>query len=364
MILYKYIFKDILKVQSVCFVVLFAVFLCQSVIKILGQASAGIIPVDIVSEMVLYSMPSVGFILIPLTLYIGIIVSLSRMSSDSEMAVMKAIGISGFTFMRISLVIAAITAVLTGINCLYLMPEATLRQKELSNSTQNNPVYLPIESGKFTDFGDYTIYVHSVEGANKQKVLKQIFIIKNVSRVMINQKDTIFLTSNSGYMHTDEKGVLWFTMNNGALYQTAGVTGKLEKIDFDSLSVPIPSDREKSLNEISLQSISTMDLIKSDKLAHKVELQWRIAPIIACFIFAMIAIPLSMINPRQGKFARLGPAIALFVCYYLVLLSVRNILNSDKLYLYPGMYIVPIIFLLFVAIPLNSDRSKFKRRKS
>ncbi|MGN1280785.1 MAG: LptF/LptG family permease, partial [Succinivibrio sp.] len=194
MILYKYIFKDIVKVQTVCFAVLFTVFLCQSVIKLLGKASAGVVPVDIVSELVLYSMPSVGFILLPMTLYIGIIVSLSRMSSDSEMVVMKSIGVSGSSFMKISLIIALFTSIVTAVNCLYLMPEATLKQKELSNSTQNNPMYLPIESGKFTDFGDYTIYVHSVEGASRQKVLGQIFIIKNVSRVMINNKDTVFLT--------------------------------------------------------------------------------------------------------------------------------------------------------------------------
>ncbi|MGN1281390.1 MAG: LptF/LptG family permease, partial [Succinivibrio sp.] len=161
-----------------------------------------------------------------------------------------------------------------------------------------------------------------------------------------------------------EKGVLWFTLDKGALYQTSGDSGKLEKVDFDSLSIPIPSDKENELNEISLQSISTLDLIKSDERSHKVELQWRISPIIACFIFAMMSIPLSMINPRQGKFARLGPAIALFVCYYLVLLSVRNILNSDKFYLYPGLYIVPLIFILFVVIPLNSNRAKFRKNRN
>ena len=72
-----------------------------------------------------------------------------------------------------------------------------------------------------------------------------------------------------------------------------------------------------------------------------------------------------MINPRQGKFARLGPAILLFVSYYLALLSIRNLLNSEKIPLYPGMYIVPVIYLLFVAVPLNIDMKKrVKRKKS
>lgn len=109
---------------------------------------------------------------------------------------------------------------------------------------------------------------------------------------------------------------------------------------------------------------STFDFTLFEAIKSVVEIQWRIAPVLGCFIFAILAIPLSMINPRQGKFARLGPAILMFVSYYLVLLSIRNLLNSEKLPLYPGMYIVPLIYLIFVAIPLNIDlKKKVKKSK-
>ena len=82
MILTSYVFKDIVKNQIVVFGVVFAIFMCQSVIKILGQASSGDLPAGVVVEMVWYSMPTFGFLLIPLTLFVGIIMSLARMSSD------------------------------------------------------------------------------------------------------------------------------------------------------------------------------------------------------------------------------------------------------------------------------------------
>lgn len=131
MILTKYIFKEIFKTQMICFIVLFSVFMCQTVIKLLSKASAGTMPVDVVSEMVLYSMPSVGFILLPLTLYVGIIIALSRMSSDSEMVVMKSTGVSSKTFMKIAMVLASMTAAITAYNSFVLMPRATLEQKIL-----------------------------------------------------------------------------------------------------------------------------------------------------------------------------------------------------------------------------------------
>ncbi len=364
MILTKYIFKDILRVQLVTFMVLLSVFLCQTVIKLLGKASSGSVPVDIVSELVLYSMPSVGFILIPMTLYVGIIVSLSRMSSDSEMVVMRSTGFSAVTFMKIALVLAFFSAIVSGINSLYFMPKANYEQKVLTKSTQNNPKYLPIESGKFTDFGDYTLYIQEVAGnGNDSKKLGQIFVIKNINNVLIAARETIFLSANSGHMHRDDNGINWLTLDNGTMAKSYGSDGAAQKTTFSSLSIPIPFDKDEKVEDNSLQSVSSLDLLKSDNHSAKVELQWRIAPIFACFILAIIAIPLSMINPRQGKFARLGPAIALFVCYYMFLLSVRNILNSERMPLIPGMYIVPIVFLFFIALPLNREKKLFRNRK-
>lgn len=245
------------------------------------------------------------------------------------------------------------------------MPKATYKQKVLSNNTQNNPSYMPIESGKFSDFGDYTIYIQTVNGGEKKdKSLEQVVVIKNLNTVMIKNKEAVFNIAKSGYIRTDENGVRWLTLGEGNLYQTSGKDGSLKKTSYETLAVPAPADRSNNLKDDVLQGISTTDLIASNKVKSKVELQWRIAPVLGCFIFAILAIPLSMINPRQGKFARLGPAILMFVSYYLVLLSIRNLLNSEKLPLYPGMYIVPLIYLIFVAIPLNIDlKKKVKKSK-
>ena len=362
MILRKYIFKDIFKVQLVTLIVLLSVFLCQTVIKILGQASAGNIPIGVVSEMIVYSLPSIGFILLPMSLYVGIIVSLSRMSSDSEMVVMRSSGFSGVSFMKIGLVLALITAIATALNCLYFMPASNLAKNAITDSSQNNPKYLPIESGKFTDFGDYTIYIHEVNDEKGEKKLGQVFVIKTVKSRLLTSTEYEFLSSTSGHMSKDKSGTQWVVLENGSLYKSDGLSPELEKVDFSSLSIPVPYESDEESRDDSLQSVSTFDLYNMKSHSAQIELQWRIAPIFACFIFAIMAVPLSMINPRQGKFARLGPAIILFVCYYLALLSVRNLLNSEKIPLYPGMYVVPIMFIFFVLIPLNLDRNVLVRK--
>ena len=44
-------------------------------------------------------------------------------------------------------------------------------------------------------------------------------------------------------------------------------------------------------------------------------LQWRLAMPISVFLFVLLAVPLSEIRPRQGKFAKFIPAILIYIAY-------------------------------------------------
>ena len=165
------------------------------------------------------------------------------------------------------------------------------------------------------------------------------------------------------YLKYDENGDQWLVLDKGQAYRTKGIDPQLKRVKFSTMNIPVNFEETEDQSDIDMRVTPTSDLIKSDDFKAKVELQWRISPIIACFILAMIAVPLSMVNPRQGRFARLGPAMFIFVFYFLILLLIRNILNSGSMWLYPGMYIVPIGFLLFVVIPLNIQKVGVVRKK-
>ena len=110
--------------------------------------------------------------------------------------------------------------------------------------------------------------------------------------------------------------------------------------------------------------MTTPELFMSAELEAQVEAQWRISPILATLILSMVAVPLSMVNPRQGRFARLMPAILIYAAYYMFLLSLRNLMLTSTLPLWPGLLVVPVFFLLFVAIPLNLPKSHLKKMRA
>ncbi len=361
MIIYKYIFKEIFKVQLATTIILLAVFLCQSTIKYIGRATVGRVPVDIVSSMVIYSIPSIAFIMLPLTLFIAVLVAVGRISSDSEMVVLRSVGFSGYDIVKITMVLAFLTSIITGFNSLYFMPYAAFHQKALLSDAETNPQYLPIESGRFSNFADYIVYVQQVEANKQDKALGNVVVIAHPSSAY----ERSIAISNSGSVSFDRDGVQWLHLSEGKSYQGPLPDKSYRVSSFDKFSIPVQKEESSDYYDKPISGISTLELLASDKDELRTELQWRIAPILAVFVLTLIAVPLSMTNPRQGRFSRLGPAMVIYVSYYLILLALYNLLKSDSYSLIPGLYIVPVLFLLFVVLPLNFGnrfRSEMARR--
>ena len=160
-------------------------------------------------------------------------------------------------------------------------------------------------------------------------------------------------------MH-DENGVLWLELDKGSRYEVMTEDGTSNKAIFDKFRAPVAGSNSELQEDDSISSRDTFELLNSGEKRGIVEAQWRLSPIFAVFILTFIAIPLSMVNPRQGRFARLMPAILIYASYYMFLLSCRNMINSGSWPLYPGLFIVPVVFLFFVGIPLNLPRNFWK----
>ncbi|MCR5537489.1 MAG: LPS export ABC transporter permease LptF [Succinivibrio sp.] len=360
MVIDKYIFKEILKVQVTTTVVLLAIFIAQIMIRYVSRASVGRIPVNIVSQLVVYSVPDILFLMLPLTLFIGVLVALGRIATDSELVVMRASGYSTVRVMKIALVLAAVTAVLTGINNLYLMPWAKNARTLLVEKAERNPRYLPVESGRFVSFEQYNLYIDSVDDDDPdQKGMGNVYVLYNT----FEPYGSAFTLSKSGHLQSDEMGVQWLKLQDANRYEPLH-NGSYRVLHLDEAKMPVPISGDELTGESSVASMPTSALWDSEDNQAGIELQWRISPLFACFILTMVAVPLSLINPRQSKFTRLFPAIMLYTSYYLLLLSLNNLIRSNSLPVYPGLYLVPLVFGLLVVIPLNLPHKLVKPIKA
>lgn len=136
-------------------------------------------------------------------------------------------------------------------------------------------------------------------------------------------------------------------------------------IKYDTYGAMLPKP-EISEEITDREAIPTSELIGDPAPRSVAELQWRISLPLSVFIVTLMAIPLSRVNPRQGRYLKLLPAILLYMSYLAILISVRSSLEKGKLPLSLGMWWVHAIYLsigllLFYLEPL---RLKMASRRS
>lgn len=356
MILDRYIFKELLKSQVIILLVLIAIFAAQSLIRLITDAASGEVPVALVLQFLILAMPEFLSLLLPLTLYIALIITLGRICSDSEMVVMRSVGFSPKRIMMIALTLAFISAGVVAYISLIVTPQAALASYELQIKASQNPEFLPIDSGRFVSFGRYNIYVEDVKGLNNNdKQVNNVFVIDST------EQDALSITvARKGHIVVDEEGIRWLVLNDGRRYENPK-DGSFRIGSFESFEAPLSgnvTEASTGLNKLSTRS--SYELFMSNDVKSQVELQWRISPIFAVIVMCMVAVPLAMVNPRQGRFTRLMPAIIIYIAYYLFLLSLRNMCITGEVPMYLGLYLVPLTFFILVAIPLNMPKTYLK----
>ena len=80
--------------------------------------------------------------------------------------------------------------------------------------------------------------------------------------------------------------------------------------------------------------------------------------ILAVPIMALLAVPLSKVNPRQGRFAKIVPALLLYLIYFLAQSSLKSAGGAGKL---DAAILMPLVNILFlgIGILLNTWNSLF-----
>jgi len=88
----RYISKELLLTWLAVTLVLMLILLSGTLVRLLGRAAEGLIPNDVVWTLLLFTGARYLILLIPLSLYLGVLLSFSRLYKDNEMAALGACG--------------------------------------------------------------------------------------------------------------------------------------------------------------------------------------------------------------------------------------------------------------------------------
>jgi lipopolysaccharide export system permease protein len=318
----RYIFREAFGSWLVVMAVLFLIFMTNQLADILGDAAADRLPRDAV--LAIFGLTALRYLMLltPITLFLGVTLALARLNRDGEMAALSACGI-GST--RLLVPIGVFTALLAiGLTwlALQLTPAASRRIEEIRFSAEQNVELAAIEPGKFTtpDSGATVLYAREVVGDE----LRDVFL-----QAQSDDDVTVVLAERGRRILDAATGEQSFVFQQGRLYE--GVPGQREffVLEFDEQFVPIRPDDEGEFVEIAAAK-STLDLFRSTAPADRAELHWRVSFPMSLFVLALLAVPLSRTSPREGRYARLGMALFVYLIY-------TNLLSIGRVWVERGV---------------------------
>ncbi|MFU2126655.1 LPS export ABC transporter permease LptF [Gallibacterium anatis] len=354
MILTKYLIKETLKSQLAILFILLVIFLAQQLVRVLGSAVNGNVPVDVILPLLGLGMPTMAQLMLPLSLFLALLLTLGRLYSESEITVMQACGIGPNALVKVGLILSIVTAAIAAYNSLYLTPWALKKQVEVVENAKANPSASAITPGQFisSNNGNFVLFVDKVKGDQLSDIY--LFQTRQVGKV----KPSV-IVAEQGNFSTAKDGSQTLALKNGERFEGSAVLPEFRVTHFQDYLAFLAFNPAKA-EEADLDMQDSNALLKNSSANAKAELQWRISLFLAVPLMMLIAIPLSKVNPRQGRFAKIIPALLLYLIYFLLQSSLKTAGINGKIESHYWMILVNMLFLLLGVI-LNSAtiQSKF-----
>ena len=369
MIIFRYLLKEVAKTQLAVFFVLMTIFISQKFVRVLGDASEGSIPGQMVMIFIALKIPDLAGMMLPLSLFLGVLLAYGRIYADNEMTVLHACGVSEWYVVRVTLVLAFVTAIFTGVFTLYLAPMASEYQYQVKEQLAADSGLSSLIAGRFqkTGNGQAVIFIHDKDRGDNS--FNKVFVAQLPDEE--HSEDSIINSSlvyaKKGQVFEEDSGSQRLVLSEGMRYHKDPDNGEFQSVTFDKYYIQI-KDQEVEQKHRKLSALPTEQLFNStdEKSAaeYSATIQWRIAFPLACIILTFIAVPLSVVNPRQGKFAKMLPALMLFLGYFLLLTAMKSGVERQALPSAIGLWPIHISALLLGVILLMKERSSGRKIKA
>ncbi|WP_369602205.1 LPS export ABC transporter permease LptF [Hahella sp. SMD15-11] len=356
----RYLFRQLFVTMLAVSGVLVLIFMSGRFIKYLGEVAAGKWAADIVLAIMAYRMPQFLELIIPLSLFMAILLSYGRMYIESEMVVLRASGMGPTDLVLKTFVTALPVMILVGWMSLWVTPQGMQKVDELFVEQSRKTEFDMLAPGRFQALrtGGRVTYTESL--SEDRRVLSGVFIsekdpLRNSLSVVVAKRGTQFIDP--------ETGSRFLILHEGQRYEGRPGEADYKVIEFREYGVKI-ADAPAEARQPRDEAIPTMELMQASDAKSVALLQWRLSIPLLVPIVTLLAIPLSRVNPRQGRYFKLLPAMLLYISYLGLLIFARKQIEKGRVPAELGMWWVHGLYLIIALWLLYSEslRLWWKRR--
>jgi len=308
MIFHRALLREFAQLATAVFLSLFLIAVTTRLVRLLGQAASGKIPTDAVVVFLGFFALNALPLLLSLTLFVSVLLTMTRSYRDSEMVIWFSAGLSLAAWVRPVLTFALPLVALIATLSMVITPWAVRIGEQYGSRVNARDDVARIEPGVFGESRsrDRVFFVESAGGAPGE--------VRNVFVNSVQHGRTGVMFSRKGLVETAPNGDRFIVMLDGRRYE--GVPGEAEYrvMEFERYAARVeavageePAPTQKSM--------STLALLQNPSNANRGELVWRLGIPLSALVLALLAIPLSFVNPRAGRSVNLLFALLAYLVY-------------------------------------------------
>lgn len=290
------------------FVALFAILISTVLIRLLGQAAGGRVPADAVLALIGFGAIAQMPVVLSLTVFIAILMSLSRSYRDSEMVVWFSSGVPLTAWVRPVLRFAVPVVVLIAALSLFVAPWAQKKSVEYKEQLNNRDDVSRVAPGLFRESsgGERVFFVEALTGEEGR--------VRNVFASSMQNGRLGVMVASQGHMETDGAGNRFVVLERGRRYEGTPGTPSYRVMEFERYQIRMESKGASSVPR-QPKTLALPALLKEPTDRNRGELLARIGTPVLALMLALLAIPLSFVNPRAGRANNLILAILVYLIY-------------------------------------------------
>lgn len=345
---------------AVC-AVLIMIFSGYSAVRFLNDAVNGLLTGGTVAALVALKVLIALEVLLPVTLYLAVVLALSRLYSDSEIVAMEAAGISLWRLIVPIFFLSLFLGVMvTGLS-LYARPWAYQKLYDLDTRSRNEFDIAKVEAGRFYELGDDLVFfAEQLSPALGQARNVWIWKVESGKR-KVTRAQNVYQVNGPG------EGQKSLVFENGYQYALNLKTGAERLIQFGQNVLRLESAKGPPA-KYRRKAASTAYLARSKNPEDIAEFQWRLSTGISTVLMSLMAIPLSRVAPRRGKYGKATVAIILFFVIYNFGLIARTWVEKQVVGSMPGIWWVTalhaVLVLYLLPIPSFLRYSLWRRSRT
>ena len=319
----RYIVREVVTTWLAVIFVLLVVVTSVEIVQFLKWFLRGELTTSTVLPLFINSQLKVLVLLIPISLFLGVLLALSRLYMDSEMTAMMSGGVGPRQWFRSLLMVTLPVSMMVLVMMLYMRPWVAVERAEINAEIRSASIISMFAPERFNrpPDGDAVIYMEEISKDGKR--------MSNIFQQYSKDENTHVDLARAATSVTHDTGLDYILFKDGHHYIGTPGEADYQIIKYAEYGLLVPARKDRNY-PLRTQALSTRELWNSDNPEHKAELDWRISLPVATLILVMMALPLSQASPRGGRYAQLALGIMLYLIY-------SNLLGIGKAWISKGI---------------------------